>query len=229
MTAYIRFFILAFILAMTSLSLIQPISAFPTRSTTVEQKGMTTVESPAPWISGWNLKGQADNLSHLLKLKSQQDINGVYVILCATWEASCAETLQFIQRQRGYLESENIDVIAIFTEDIQAKELQQWLDQKRISSSSHFDVIIDRYHRSAIRTGAYEERLEMVPATKGLSSPTDDEDQIKASTSKQERVKRLRLPLGLVLSTDGTVLSIVTQSGADLIKHITQVIRYSGG
>ena len=57
------------------LLLIQSVYAFPSRSTTVEQKGMTTVNSPAPWISGWNLKDQAESLSHLLKIKSQTDLN----------------------------------------------------------------------------------------------------------------------------------------------------------
>ena len=197
------------------LLLAQSAHAFPSRSTTVEQKGMTTVNSPSPWISGWNLKDEAESISHLLKIKSQGDLNGVYVILCATWSSSCTETLQFLQKQRGRLESEGIDVVAVFTEDIEAKTLQQWLDRKGLSPSTHFEVIIDRYHRSAIRTGAYEERLE---------NPSDESGETQA-----KRVKRLRLPLGIVLAMDGSVLSIVTQSGADLIKHITQVIRYSGG
>lgn len=214
MINFIRRTLPIFPLLFAYLLCVQSTYAFPSRSTTVEQKGMTTVNSPAPWIAGWNLKDQAESLSHLLKIKAQSDLNGVYVILCATWSNSCAETLQFLQKQRGRLESEGIDVVAVFAEDIEAKPLQQWLDRKGLSPSTHFEVIIDRYHRSAIRTGAYEERL-------------DKESDSSVPHPKHQKV--LRLPVGIVLSMNGTVLSIVTQHGTDLIKHITQVIRYSGG
>ena len=75
-------------------------------------------ESPLPWISGWDLSGQATNVRALLTTKAQLGYKGAYLILCATWEAKCTETLKFINRQRGQLIESEINVIAIFTENI---------------------------------------------------------------------------------------------------------------
>ena len=196
--------------------------AFPARSTQVEEKGFTAIESPLPWISGWDLSGQATNVRALLTSKAQLGYKGAYLLLCATWEAKCTETLKFINRQRGQLIESEINVIAIFTENISAESLSKWLAERDLTPHEHLSILIDRYHRSAIRTGAFEEE-------KKVSSPSIEQGKKQAPPSQaMEMVKRLRLPLGLIVSSDGTVLSIISQTGTDLVKIITQTVRYAG-
>ena len=202
------------------------IHAFPARSTQVEEKGFIAVESPLPWISGWDLSHQATNVKSLLQSKAQLGYKGAYLLLCATWEAKCSKTLKFINRQRGQLIESEINIIAIFTENISAKDLSKWLADRDLTPHEHLSILIDRYHRSAIRTGAFEEE-------KGVNQPSADQekDQEKdqeSPTQAVEMVKRLRLPLGIIVSSDGTVLSIINQTGTDLVKIITQTVRYAG-
>ena len=85
-------------------------------------------------------------------------------------------------------------------------------------------AIID-HHRSAIRLGAYEERVEERPLPESAETLGAE---AKENEPTRENVKRIRVPLGVILSTSGRVLSIVSQEGADLIDHISKVIRYSG-
>ena len=196
--------------------------AFPSRSTQVEEKGFTAVESPLPWISGWDLSQQAVNVKGLLSSKSKLGFKGAYLVLCATWEPKCAETLKFINRQRGQLIEAEINVIAIFIENISTESLSKWLAKHELAPHEHLSILIDRYHRSAIRAGAFEE--DKVPLTNSVEPNDPQSDSPKIS----ERVKRLRLPLGLIVSSDGIVLSIISQVGADLVQIITQTVRYAG-
>ena len=196
--------------------------AFPSRSTQVEEKGLTAVESPLPWISGWDLSQQAVNVKDLLSSKSKLGFKGAYLILCATWEPKCSETLKFINRQRGQLIEAEINVIAIFTENISPDSLSKWLAKHKLAPHEHLSILIDRYHRSAIRTGAFEDEKVSLINSEETDSPNSDKPKIN------EKVKRLRLPLGLIVSSDGMVLSIISQAGADLVKIITQTVRYAG-
>lgn len=196
--------------------------AFPARSTQVEEKGFTSVESPLPWISGWNLNGQAKNVKDLLSSKAKQGFKGAYLVQCATWEPKCEEILKFINRQRGQLIEAEINVIAIFTENISGESLSKWLAERELSPHEHLSIIIDRYHRSAIRTGAFEEQKQVQAVSEANDPNTHITEQLPA------KIKRLRLPLGLIVTSDGTVLSIISQAGADLLKIITQTIRYAG-
>ena len=54
--------------------------ALPTRSIVVDQKGLVTTESPAPWIAGWGLDGKALNLKGILAKRVEQGVVGLYVI-----------------------------------------------------------------------------------------------------------------------------------------------------
>ena len=147
------------------------------------------------------------------------------MVLCATWSDACKDSLKLIQSQSGRLRAEEITALAVFVEEIKPKKLKQWLDQLGVSHGVNLKVIIDRYHRSAIRLGAYEGRVEARPRPESAET-SGAESQEKEPI--RESVKRIRVPLGVILSTSGRVLSIVSQEGADLIDHISKVIRYSG-
>ena len=213
---FFQLLILSFVFTSVSIAL-------PARSTVVIQKGLATTNSAVPWVSGWDLQGNPINLKQLLSDKSAQGIDGLYVILCATWSNRCKDSLNFLQNQKGGLAAENIDIAIIFTEDITPISLKKWLGELNITTDEHYHVIIDRYHRSAIRMGAYEELLEDVE-----DDSANKDDPTQPNIIKQEQVKRLRVPMSLVLSPKGVVLTIITQEGTDLIQVITKSIRYAG-
>lgn len=197
--------------------------ARPPLSATVQERGVMVVDAKIPWISGWSEEGVPINLEELLNQLKAQGSKGVYLSLCASWSVACEESLKLIHNQSGRLKAEDIFVVVVFLEDTKPHRLKPWLDKIGVSYGTHLKVIIDRYHRSAIRLGAYEERSEEKPV-KSASKGEGDQERLMI----KERVKRLKVPLGVVLSPRGKVLSIVTQEGTDLIDHISRVIRYSG-
>lgn len=178
--------------------------AMPPSSLTAPQQGVAQRNEQAPWIAGWSLDNEPLNLSLILKRSEALGTRGVYVSLCGTWSSLCEESLRFLQSARGRLEREKIDLVIVFNEDISPKSLRAWLDKRGIAVTSRFHVIIDRYHRSALRLAAYE--------------------KIGGETGEQ----RLKLPFGLILSPKGIVHKLVTQEGTDLINLIVQTVRYSG-
>ena len=212
-------------LASSSLGLLPPAHSLPARSTTVAEKGMMMVDSPLPWVSGWNLQGAATNVMTILQRLEVQNAKGAYLLLCATWSSACGDSLQVIQQQSGRLQAEDINVIVVFLEDNAPMNIQQWVDKLGVTYNTTIRIIIDRYHRSAIRLGAYEEHIEEVELP--ITPPIGEEALAKPLTERK-KVKRLRVPLGVVLSMSGRVLSIITQEGSDLIDNITKTIRYAG-
>ena len=201
------------------IDLISQAEAIPPESIVTREQGLAQLNEPLPWIAGWDLDGRAQNVQKLLDQKPEE-VRAVYVMLCHTQSSPCVENLRFLQSVRGVLESEGIDTILIFTEDIVPSELSTWLELRGVSPSPRFQVLIDRFHRSALRLGAYQDTRES-----GTLMRSNVHVQGRKSDQDAEQ-KRLHVPLGLLVSSTGKVMTIVVQGGADLVEHISDSLRY---
>ena len=214
--------LLAFSCAQTSF--ISSADAIPPQSIISRGQGLAQVNEPLPWISGWDLDGRAQNVQKLLQLKPAE-VRAVYVMLCHTQSGTCVENLRFLQSVRGVLESEWIDTILVFTEDISSSELSTWLELRGIYPSPRFQVLIDRFHRSALRLGAYQDASDF--GTLMRSNVRDVNSSRRQDQSPQDvKDKRLHVPLGVLVSPQGKVMTIIVQGGADLVDRISESLRY---
>ena len=249
-------------------------SAIPPRSLTTKTRGFVQVGETVPWISGWDLEGQAYNLKSLLRTKREaKSSKSVYVLLCHTQVRECSASVRFLHNLRGRFESEGIDVVIVFTEEIEPEKLKSWLALRNVTLQESFQVLIDRYHRSALRLGAYQaQRVDLAPESHTRSPKSNvtsrslggegkavqarssqpsagsqpqgshaSESQRRASRTKSTATRgstkqakalklkhELRVPLGVLMNTEGRALMIVIQEGADLSDKITQTLRYQG-
>ena len=198
--------------------------AIPPQSITSRGQGLAQVNEPLPWIAGWDLDGRAQNVQSLLKLKPEE-VRAVYVMLCHTQSSVCVEKLRFLQSVRGVLESEGIDTILIFTEDISSNDLSTWLELRGVIPSPRFKVLIDRFHRSALRLGAYQSAKDSGTLMRSnLQDKIPSQRQDQASQRPEE--KYLHVPLGVLVSKQGKVMTIIVQGGADLVDRISESLRY---
>lgn len=200
-------------------------NAIPPRSLTTQARGFVQVNESVPWVAGREVGGAVRNLNALLKEKREaQSAKSVYLLLCHTAVRECSASVRFLHNLRSRFESEEIDVVVIFTEDIEAQKLQDWLALRNVTPSSRFHVLIDRYHRSALRLGAYQEQKP-----KAEDPATQDAEKTDTSSPRMSRLKHeLRVPLGVLMNVEGRVMMIVVQEGADLSERITQTLRYQG-
>lgn len=211
----------------------KPAIAVPPKSITALEQGLAQVHEEAPWISGWDLDGHARNLRQILKLK-RDEMRAVYVTLCHTQSDACIELLRFLESVRGILESEGVDILLVFAEDISVGDLNAWLELRGLRLSASFQVLIDRFHRSALRLGAYqsaESKSALVKSNLNITSfdgvgdhkKGEDKGGSKSSIHSQQV---LRVPLSLLVSREGRVMTIILQTGADITEQISSALRY---
>ena len=204
--------------------------AIPPQSITALEQGLAQVNEELPWMSGWDLDGRAQNIPQLLTQK-RDEVRAVYIMLCHTQSSTCAEQLRFLKSVRGVLESEGVDLLLIFTEEISVNELSAWLMLRGLQPSDRLQVLIDRFHRSALRLGAYQEAKSGQTLVKSnLDIKTTQRRRRGASadakSDTQAPAQVLRVPLGLLVSKEGRVMTIVLQGGSDLTDRISGALRY---
>lgn len=183
--------------------------ALPPRSLTVNSQGMAQRDAPAPWIAGWDLRGRAQSVKGILDRQTKKGLKGAYLILCGTWSSGCESNLRFLNGIRGQLEGEGVGLIIVFQDDLESAQVQAWLSERGITASPQLHVLIDRYHRSALRLEAFEV-----------------DSRLQATTDQENR--KLKVPVGLILTSRGLLVEIVTQAGADLTEVILQSLRFAG-
>ena len=206
-------------------------TAIPPQSITALEQGLAQVNEELPWMSGWDLDGRAQNVRQMLQLK-REEVRAVYITLCHTQSSACAEQLRFLKSVRGVLESEGVDLMLIFTEEISTNELSAWLNLRGLLPSDRLQVLIDRFHRSALRLGAYQNAKSAQTLVKSnldinapqRSSGADLSTELQGKSKGPKQV--LRVPLGLLVSKEGRVMTIVLQGGSDLTDRISGALRY---
>ena len=86
-------------------------------------------------------------------------------------------------------------------------------------------MLIDRFHRSALRLGAYQDVKDsgtLMRSNMRNNSSGRRQDARPLESSE----KRLHVPLGILVSPQGKVLTIIVQAGADLVDRISESLRY---